>query len=340
MPGSGRTALEAGAVSVIEPGDRVLVIVAGVFGMLMREIMARVGAEVTEFAVEWGRPIDLARLEREIERVRPKAVTMVHNETSTGSYLPRRRGGPDREAPRRALPARHRLLSRRHRRAHRRVGHRSQHDGLAEVPRRAAGHVARLGGTGRVGRDGASQAQGELARVRPAALEGALDPGLPRRAGTRRAAAAPAGVHPHPPHRRPRGGDAADQGGGAWPTASAPRGGGRRLPGGPGRDAPGDVPRGLHRLRHRVLLQDARRHRARRRRHAHARPLRHPHRHRPRQDPHQHAPGRAHGHHREPALRAAHALRARVDAARSRPPHARRGRGWRRPRPSSRSRTA
>src|SRR4029453_3108462 len=88
MPGSGRTALEAGAVSVIEPGDRVLVIVAGVFGLLMREIMTRVGAEVTDFPVEWGRPIDLARLEREIERVRPKAVTMVHNETSTGTTYP------------------------------------------------------------------------------------------------------------------------------------------------------------------------------------------------------------------------------------------------------------
>src|SRR5213595_1122169 len=32
MPGSGRTALEAGAVSVIEPGDSVLVVVAGQFG--------------------------------------------------------------------------------------------------------------------------------------------------------------------------------------------------------------------------------------------------------------------------------------------------------------------
>src|SRR4051812_6161167 len=43
MPGSGRTALEASAVSVIEPGDRVIVIVAGVFGTLMREIMSRAG---------------------------------------------------------------------------------------------------------------------------------------------------------------------------------------------------------------------------------------------------------------------------------------------------------
>lgn len=88
MPGSGRTALESSAVSVIEPDDRVLVIVAGQFGGLMREIMNRAGAEVTEFAVEWGQPIDLARLEREIERARPKAVTLVHNETSTGTIYP------------------------------------------------------------------------------------------------------------------------------------------------------------------------------------------------------------------------------------------------------------
>jgi aspartate aminotransferase-like enzyme len=88
MPGSGRTALEAGALSVIEPGDRVLVVVAGVFGALMREIMVRIGAEVTEVAVEWGQPLDLSRLEREIERVRPKAISLVHNETSTGATYP------------------------------------------------------------------------------------------------------------------------------------------------------------------------------------------------------------------------------------------------------------
>src|SRR5262245_48924858 len=88
MPGSGRTALESSAVSVIEPGDRVLVIVAGVFGVLMREIMTRVGAEVTEFTVEWGQPIDLDRLDKEISRVKPKAVSLVHNETSTGTTYP------------------------------------------------------------------------------------------------------------------------------------------------------------------------------------------------------------------------------------------------------------
>lgn len=88
MPGSGRTALEAGALSVIEPGDRVLVVGAGQFGVLMREIMSRVGAEWTEFAVELGARLDLDRLAREAERLRPKAITLVHNETSTGTTYP------------------------------------------------------------------------------------------------------------------------------------------------------------------------------------------------------------------------------------------------------------
>jgi aspartate aminotransferase-like enzyme len=88
MPGSGRTALESSAISVTEPGDRVVVVVAGVFGSLMREIMVRAGAEVTEFSVEWGQPIDLAKLGQAIERARPKAVTLVHNETSTGTTYP------------------------------------------------------------------------------------------------------------------------------------------------------------------------------------------------------------------------------------------------------------
>src|SRR5258705_1343023 len=88
LPGSGRSALEAGALSVIEPGDRVLVVGAGAFGLMMREIMSRAGADATEFPIEWGARLDMDRLAREAERIRSKAMTRVHNETSTGTTYP------------------------------------------------------------------------------------------------------------------------------------------------------------------------------------------------------------------------------------------------------------
>jgi alanine-glyoxylate transaminase/serine-glyoxylate transaminase/serine-pyruvate transaminase len=88
MPGSGRTGLEAAALSLVEPGDRAVVVVAGVFGQLMQEVMERAGAAVTPVTVEWGRPLDLEALERVVAQVRPKVLTLVHNETSTGITYP------------------------------------------------------------------------------------------------------------------------------------------------------------------------------------------------------------------------------------------------------------
>jgi alanine-glyoxylate transaminase/serine-glyoxylate transaminase/serine-pyruvate transaminase len=88
MPGSGRTALESAAVSLVEPGDHAVVVVAGVFGSLMKELMERAGAAVTPFEVEPGRPLDLDALERTVAQARPKIVTLVHNETSTGVTYP------------------------------------------------------------------------------------------------------------------------------------------------------------------------------------------------------------------------------------------------------------
>jgi alanine-glyoxylate transaminase/serine-glyoxylate transaminase/serine-pyruvate transaminase len=88
MPGSGRTALESAVVSLVEPGDQAVVVVAGVFGSLMKELLERAGAAVTAFEVELGRALDLDALERTVAQVRPKLVTLVHNETSTGVTYP------------------------------------------------------------------------------------------------------------------------------------------------------------------------------------------------------------------------------------------------------------
>src|SRR3989441_11955977 len=81
MPGSGRTALEAGALSIIEPGGRGLVVGAGAFGLLMREIMDRGGAGATEVPIEWGARPGGDRPAREARGGRPQAITPGHNAT-------------------------------------------------------------------------------------------------------------------------------------------------------------------------------------------------------------------------------------------------------------------
>jgi len=88
MPGSGRVALEASIASVIEPDDKVLCIEAGTFGPWMTEMVKRVGGHATTFSVEWGKPIDLEKLENLLSKGEFKALTIVHNETSTGSTYP------------------------------------------------------------------------------------------------------------------------------------------------------------------------------------------------------------------------------------------------------------
>jgi (S)-ureidoglycine-glyoxylate aminotransferase len=88
IDGSARAGIEAILVSLIEPGDRVLVPVFGRFGHLLHEIAVRCGAEVTTMATEWGTVFDPRAVEAEIERVRPKLVAIVHGDTSTTMAQP------------------------------------------------------------------------------------------------------------------------------------------------------------------------------------------------------------------------------------------------------------
>jgi (S)-ureidoglycine-glyoxylate aminotransferase len=85
LPGSGRIGLEASIVSVIEPGDACVCIVNGAFGELAVEIARRARAQVTVIEGRWGGPIDLEAVKRAVQQARPKLVTLVHSETSTGA---------------------------------------------------------------------------------------------------------------------------------------------------------------------------------------------------------------------------------------------------------------
>lgn len=81
----GSAAMEAAVVNVVEPGDRVLVGINGVFGGRLAEIARRAGAEVTTLDFPWGTPVDPVVVERSLKEDKPyKLFGFVHAETSTG----------------------------------------------------------------------------------------------------------------------------------------------------------------------------------------------------------------------------------------------------------------
>ena len=83
VDGTSRAGIEAALVSLIEPGDRVLVPIFGRFGHLLREIAERCGAEVHVIEVPWGQVFAPEAIERAIIETRPKLLAVVHGDTST-----------------------------------------------------------------------------------------------------------------------------------------------------------------------------------------------------------------------------------------------------------------
>ncbi len=83
VDGTSRAGIEAALVSLIEPGDRVLVPIFGRFGHLLREIAERCGAEVHVVEREWGTVFTPAEIETAILSSKPKILAIVHGDTST-----------------------------------------------------------------------------------------------------------------------------------------------------------------------------------------------------------------------------------------------------------------
>jgi len=83
VDGTSRAGIEAALVSLIEPGDRVLVPIFGRFGHLLREIAERCGAEVHVIETEWGTVFTPEQIAAAIAEVRPKVLAIVHGDTST-----------------------------------------------------------------------------------------------------------------------------------------------------------------------------------------------------------------------------------------------------------------
>lgn len=83
IDGSARAGIEAVLVSLIEPGDKVLVPIFGRFGHLLCEIAERCGGEVEVIERDWGGVFSAGDIEKAVKAHRPKVVAMVHSDTST-----------------------------------------------------------------------------------------------------------------------------------------------------------------------------------------------------------------------------------------------------------------
>jgi alanine-glyoxylate transaminase/serine-glyoxylate transaminase/serine-pyruvate transaminase len=89
ISGTGSAGMEAALVNLLEPGDKAIVGVNGVFGARMADIVTRTGATVVKLEAPWGQVIPRERIAEALEREKPvKVVALVHAETSTGAHQP------------------------------------------------------------------------------------------------------------------------------------------------------------------------------------------------------------------------------------------------------------
>ena len=89
LSGTGSAGMEAVIANLIEPGDRAIVGVNGVFGTRLATMIERSGGLPSRIEAPWGATIPIEALEQELARSAPvKALVLVHAETSTGALQP------------------------------------------------------------------------------------------------------------------------------------------------------------------------------------------------------------------------------------------------------------
>jgi alanine-glyoxylate transaminase/serine-glyoxylate transaminase/serine-pyruvate transaminase len=88
ISGTGSAGQEAMIVNLVEPGERVLVCVNGVFGGRLADMAQRAGGELTKLERPWGEVFSAAEVKEALARVKPRVVAIVMAETSTGAWQP------------------------------------------------------------------------------------------------------------------------------------------------------------------------------------------------------------------------------------------------------------
>ncbi len=88
ISGTGSAGMEACFVNLVEPGDRILVLTNGVFGMRMQDVANRLGARVEALEFPWGSPVRTEAVKKKLQEETYRIVAVVHAETSTGVRNP------------------------------------------------------------------------------------------------------------------------------------------------------------------------------------------------------------------------------------------------------------
>ncbi|BCV24158.1 alanine--glyoxylate aminotransferase family protein [Gelria sp. Kuro-4] len=89
MSGTGSAGMDTILSNLLEPGDKAIVAVCGVFGERMVDIAGRSGAQVKVVQGEWGRIVEPEAVEAAFKEMpAAKLLAVVHGETSTGILQP------------------------------------------------------------------------------------------------------------------------------------------------------------------------------------------------------------------------------------------------------------
>jgi alanine-glyoxylate transaminase / serine-glyoxylate transaminase / serine-pyruvate transaminase len=88
VSGTGTAAMEATIANAVEPGDVVLIGIAGYFGNRLVDMAGRYGADVRTITKPWGKVFNLDELQTALKTHRPAILALVHAETSTGARQP------------------------------------------------------------------------------------------------------------------------------------------------------------------------------------------------------------------------------------------------------------
>ena len=125
-------------VNFLEPGERLVVAVCGVFGERIANAAERLGIGVDRVAAAPGTPVDYADLARALAKNSAQAIAVVHGETSTGVVQPLGRPRRARTRTRRDSDGRLRDLAERPPAGDRRDGNRRRVQRNPEVSQLSA----------------------------------------------------------------------------------------------------------------------------------------------------------------------------------------------------------